>query len=168
MNYDVFISYSRKHFDEVMYASNTGKKIIPVLLKGARLKGWFLFKFGRVVNIQDINGISEWKSKYPAFAWCYDLGHEWSLPAVDDYKEMLEDKTTRDALNAMLSKHVEKEVFDKSRWFWSSLENNNHASYYIYCSEEFHADTLNKSNCCFISYSRKHTAGFVYPRRCLI
>lgn len=34
--------------DEVMYARNTDKKVIPILLKGAQLKGWFLFKFGRI------------------------------------------------------------------------------------------------------------------------
>lgn len=27
--------------DEVMYAKNTDKKVIPLLLKGATLKGWF-------------------------------------------------------------------------------------------------------------------------------
>lgn len=59
--------------DEVMYAKNTGKKIIPVLLKGAMLKnGWFLFKFGRVDCIDStnpvqvnklINNLSVWISK---------------------------------------------------------------------------------------------------------
>lgn len=59
--------------DEVMYAKNTGKKIIPVLLKGATLKnGWFLFKFGRVDCIDStnpvqvnklINNLSVWISK---------------------------------------------------------------------------------------------------------
>lgn len=34
--------------DEVMYAKNTDKKVIPILLKGAEMKGWFLFKFGRI------------------------------------------------------------------------------------------------------------------------
>ena len=34
--------------DEVMYAKNSNKKVIPLLLKGAELKGWFLFKFGRI------------------------------------------------------------------------------------------------------------------------
>ena len=34
--------------DEVTYAKNTDKKVIPILLKGAKLKGWFLFKFGRI------------------------------------------------------------------------------------------------------------------------
>lgn len=41
--------------DEVMYAKNTDKKVIPVLLKGARMKGWFLFKFGRVDCIDSTN-----------------------------------------------------------------------------------------------------------------
>ena len=35
--------------DEVTYAKNIGKKVIPVLLKGTSLnEGWFLFKFGRI------------------------------------------------------------------------------------------------------------------------
>ncbi len=41
--------------DEVMYAKNTDKKVIPVLLKGAQMKGWFLFKFGRVDCIDSTN-----------------------------------------------------------------------------------------------------------------
>lgn len=43
--------------DEVMYARNTGKKIIPVLLKDAQLKGWFLFKFGNVDCIDSTNAL---------------------------------------------------------------------------------------------------------------
>ncbi len=38
--------------DEVTYAKNTDKKVLPVLLPGAKLKGWFLFKFGRVDYIE--------------------------------------------------------------------------------------------------------------------
>ncbi len=34
--------------DEIMYARNTKKKVIPILLKDAKLEGWFLFKFGRI------------------------------------------------------------------------------------------------------------------------
>lgn len=59
--------------DEVMYAKNTGKKIIPVLLSGATLEdGWFLFKFGRIDCIDStepiqveklIKNLSNWTSK---------------------------------------------------------------------------------------------------------
>jgi len=41
--------------DEVMYAKNKGKKIIPVLLNGARMTDWFLFKFGRIHCIDSTN-----------------------------------------------------------------------------------------------------------------
>ena len=47
--------------DEVIYAKNTGKKIIPILLKGASLKGWFLFKFGRVDCIDFSNPLQKEK-----------------------------------------------------------------------------------------------------------
>ena len=33
---------------EIEYARNTGKKIIPVVLDGGKLRGWFLFQFGNV------------------------------------------------------------------------------------------------------------------------
>ena len=41
--------------DEVMYAKNTDTKVIPLVLKGAQLKGWFLFKFGRIDCIDTTN-----------------------------------------------------------------------------------------------------------------
>lgn len=43
--------------DEVMYAKNTEKRVIPLLLKGAKLKGWFLFKFGRIDCIDTTNSL---------------------------------------------------------------------------------------------------------------
>ena len=58
--------------DEVVYARNTGKKVIPILLKGAQLKGWFLFKFGRVDCIDStsalqmeklIQNLSDWTDR---------------------------------------------------------------------------------------------------------
>ena len=49
--------------DEVMYAKNTNKRIIPVLMKGACLKGWFLFKFGRIdcIDLQDEKQVNKMK-----------------------------------------------------------------------------------------------------------
>lgn len=58
--------------DEVMYAKNTDKKVIPILLKGAQMKGWFLFKFGRIDCIDSTNtlqmekllqNLSDWTGK---------------------------------------------------------------------------------------------------------
>lgn len=44
-------AYVKKEID---YARNTGKKIIPIVLDGGKLRGWFLFQFGNV-NYTDIN-----------------------------------------------------------------------------------------------------------------
>ena len=58
--------------DEVMYAKNTDTKVIPLVLKGAQLKGWFLFKFGRIDCIDTTNtlqieklikNLSDWTGK---------------------------------------------------------------------------------------------------------
>ena len=58
--------------DEVMYAKNTDKRVIPLMLKDGKLKDWFLFKFGRVdyIDTTDENhlekllrNLSEWTGK---------------------------------------------------------------------------------------------------------
>jgi hypothetical protein len=42
---------------EIMYAKNNSKRIIPALLKGSTLKGWFLFEFGTVDSIDIYNDL---------------------------------------------------------------------------------------------------------------
>ena len=58
--------------DEVMYAKNTDTRVIPLLLKNAQLKGWFLFNFGRIDCIDTtsslqieklIKNLSDWTGK---------------------------------------------------------------------------------------------------------
>ena len=57
---------------ELVYAKNTGKKVIPLLLKGASLNSWFLFEFGRTdcIDITSdrqvdklLKNISKWTKK---------------------------------------------------------------------------------------------------------
>ena len=65
--------------DEVMYAKNTGKRVIPVLLRGATISdGWFLFKFGRVDCIDSTKPIQFEKL-------CKDL-YKWVGQGKADYK----------------------------------------------------------------------------------
>lgn len=54
---------------EVIYAENTGHTLIPVLLRGAKLKGWFLFNYGLIDSIDSsdprqvdklIDNLKEW------------------------------------------------------------------------------------------------------------
>ena len=58
--------------DEVTYARNTGKRTVPVLLNGAKLRDWALFKLGRVDCIDStdviqikklVKNISRWIEK---------------------------------------------------------------------------------------------------------
>ena len=54
---------------EVTYAKNTGKRVIPILLKDSKIKGWFLFEYGTVDSIDStdskqidklVNNLSKW------------------------------------------------------------------------------------------------------------
>ncbi len=57
---------------EVTYAKNTGKRVIPILLKDSKIKGWFLFEYGTVDSIDStdskqidklVNNLSKWTNK---------------------------------------------------------------------------------------------------------
>ena len=240
--------------DEVMYAKNTDKKVIPILLKGAQMKGWFLFKFGRIDcidstntlqmekllqnlsdwtgkdcadfsaesvvertseqlcpcgsgklfkdchgrsavapivsqsvertwkvgdyynvdgkegvvfwvdetgkhgkivsldqakkewctddeyrkgltgiasdeydgmrNLQLIQKISDWRNKYPAFAWCADHGDGWYLPAIKELELLLLNEEVHDAVNNQIARKDKAKLFSKGEFnfYWSSTE----------------------------------------------
>ncbi|MBQ2414748.1 MAG: TIR domain-containing protein [Rikenellaceae bacterium] len=59
------------------------------------------------VNMAVVQRIPNWRGKYPAFAWCADLGEGWYLPAIDELKAIYD---IRNILNA------------KSYEYWSSTE----------------------------------------------
>lgn len=70
---------------EIDYARNTGKKIIPVVVDGGKLRGWFLFFFGSVDYIDIkvplqydklLRNIGDWYGSTP-------VTHE-ILPAVEE------------------------------------------------------------------------------------
>lgn len=88
--------------DEVMYARNTDKKVIPLLLKGASLKGWFLLKFGRIDCIDTTNpmlvdklimNLCTWNGKeYMEFSNSHALHQKpkaVSQPPLFTYKKLL-------------------------------------------------------------------------------
>jgi len=71
--------------DEVMYAKNTDKKVIPVLLRGAQMKGWFLFKFGRVDCIDSTNQLQMDKLLHNLAAWTgKPMSEHQSAPSVEE------------------------------------------------------------------------------------
>ena len=69
-------------------------------------------------NMAKVKQIAGWREKYPAFAWCADLGEDWYLPAKQELNSIY---NVKDKLNATLASNgVALDVF----WHWSSTEEN--------------------------------------------
>ena len=76
-------------------------------------------------NMEKVKQIAGWKEKYPAFAWCANLGDEWYLPAIEELEKFTLDGTTRNALNCTLQT-IGVKLADRvsCHWYWSSNECN--------------------------------------------
>lgn len=227
---------------EINYAYNTRKKVVPVVLDGGQLRGWFLFKFGsmdyidmrqprqvdkllnnlmkwcngevvsiprpqpkpqpvkaykvgdyyddgtkqgvvfevsedgrhgKIVSLErskqrwcsvaefhegiktgatdQANGmtnqriieqIDNWRNKYPAFAWCADLGEGWYLPAIEESKKILLDDVVHDKVNRTLQKLKAPKLFARGEvaWYWSSTEFNEFCAWLV---SMFNGSTFN-------------------------
>lgn len=81
---------------EVIYAENTGHTLIPVLLRGAKLKGWFLFNYGLIDSIDSsdprqvdklIDNLSTWikkpATKSQRLIRVYNSSHKCGLVDTD-------------------------------------------------------------------------------------
>lgn len=66
-------------------------------------------------NMSVVKQIYGWRSKYPAFVWCADLGEGWYLPAKE---ELLTLYSNKDAVNNSLRAINAAEL----KWNWSSTE----------------------------------------------
>lgn len=217
---------------EINYAYNTQKKVVPVVLDGGQLRGWFLFKFGsmdyidmrqprqvdkllnnlmewcggkptsvpapaptpvktyqvgdyyddgtkqgvvfevsedgrhgKIVSLRQseqrwcseaeyrkgiktgatdqangmtnhriIEQIDNWRNKYPAFAWCADLGEGWYLPAIEESKKILLDDVVHDKVNRTLQKLKAPKLFARGEWelSWSSTESGEFCAWSVY------------------------------------
>ncbi len=75
-------------------------------------------------NMQVIMKIDDWRMKYPAFAWCADLGESWYLPAIEELKLLLLNELVHDAVNKTLESRGATTLFNKGKfaWYWSSTE----------------------------------------------
>ena len=76
-------------------------------------------------NMAKVMQIEGWRTKYPAFAWCADLGEDWYLPAIWELKKFTLDNAIRYAVNRILATKGTKlankgEIFSST--YWSSTE----------------------------------------------
>ena len=76
-------------------------------------------------NMSVVKQIDGWRSKYPAFAWCADLGEGWYLPAKEELLTLCRNK---DAVNNSLRAINAAEL----KWCWSSTESNEFCAWGVY------------------------------------
>lgn len=68
-------------------------------------------------NQSCIQQIADWRSKYPAFAWCANQGEGWYLPARN---ELLMIYQMWEKVNRTLAKKSRDKI--QNSWYWSSSE----------------------------------------------
>ena len=96
-------------------------------------------------NMAKIKTVSDWQNKYPAFAWCADLGDGWYLPANDELLIIFINKDK-----------IQPRLVGKMRdFYWSSTEENYQDSNGEFCAwwvNMFlgYLDLYHKSNYIFV------------------
>ncbi len=65
-------------------------------------------------------------AEYSAFVWCRAKGQDWYLPAFDELKLLLRDRSVHDAVNRTLDEHGGQKLFELGEWaaYWSSTESS--------------------------------------------
>lgn len=109
-------------------------------------------------NMEAVKRISNWRSLYPAFAWCTDLGEGWYIPAIEELKIFALNKNNRAIINKTLSEYGEIMVNEKD--IYSSTESGDKYSgvyqvYYIYPSNSGASGGFENDQCKYVdSYFR--------------
>ena len=76
-------------------------------------------------NMRAIKKHSNWREKFPVFAWCADLGPEWYIPAIEELLMFTENEIINDKVDAELIRHGGdslKQDGSFSRAYYSSTE----------------------------------------------
>ncbi len=89
-------------------------------------------KYNGANNMAKVQQIVGWREKYPAFAWCADLGEGWYLPAIDELKKFTLDDDVRIAVNRTLATKG-KLIANGGDWYWrwSSTEYDGFCAWFV-------------------------------------
>ena len=81
-------------------------------------------KYDGEKNMAIVKRIYDWKTNYPAFAWCANLGSAWYLPAINELETLLYNASTLSKVNSTLEARGGTKLSKKGdpRWYWSSTE----------------------------------------------
>ncbi len=81
-------------------------------------------------NMQKIQQQTNWKDRFPVFAWCASLGAGWYLPATNELAKFTTDFEIHSAVNTTLSNKSGEQIFKigaddgytERRHYWASTE----------------------------------------------
>ncbi|MBQ2423661.1 MAG: PEGA domain-containing protein [Alistipes sp.] len=79
-------------------------------------------------NMEAVRKVSGWRTLYPGFAWCANLGPDWYLPAIEELKIFTLNENVYNAVNATLQQHNGTPLlrrggeYSGGAWYWSSTE----------------------------------------------
>ena len=108
-------------------------------------------------NMKVVMGRPNWKTNYPAFAWCANLGAGWYLPAIEELEKFTLNDAVRNAVNRTLEAKGGIKLSNKSSsqvmWYWSSTERE-----YQYSNREYSAQLVSM-DAATIGRARKSVQG---------
>ena len=70
-------------------------------------------------NMMKVKQISGWREKYPAFAWCADLGDDWYLPSIEELQCLIQREERLNAINNTLAV-VGKMIEERGWWIFGT------------------------------------------------
>ena len=79
-------------------------------------------------NMNKIKKLPNWKSNYPAFAWCASLGEGWYLPAFDELELIFQNKSI---INRRLNERGYGEIVDSFYWSSTEVEEEPDCAWYV-------------------------------------
>ena len=74
------------------------------------------------VNLEVVTEITDWEKRFPAFAYCANLGKGWYLPAVKELEQLLRNEAVASAVDYTLFKMNLQRI--AAGYYWSSTEIN--------------------------------------------
>lgn len=88
------------------------------------------------VNMAVVQRIPNWREKYPAFAWCADLGEEWYLPAINELKAIYDIRKILNVRPTFYWSSTESKESEFGAWFvgmydGSTYYNVKYRNYYV-------------------------------------
>jgi hypothetical protein len=101
-------------------------------------------------NMAKVMQIDNWRKKYPAFAWCADLGEGWYLPAIEELKDFTLDEQWHNDVNRTLYHNKGTTIAaEKDKYkYWSSTEENATNAEYIDIGEGYSKE--GKTYACYV------------------